>query len=50
LQPVWWADAMAAATDPTAIARLLAKHGLAPQPPPERRAPLPLGQLAFAFG
>jgi hypothetical protein len=39
-----------AATEQTAIARLLAKHGLAPQPPPEPRAHVPLGQLALPFG
>jgi hypothetical protein len=37
-------------TEQTAIARLLAKHGLAPQHPPEPRASVPLGQLAFSFG
>jgi hypothetical protein len=37
------------ATEPGAIARLLAKHGLAPQPPPATRALAPLAQLALAF-
>jgi hypothetical protein len=44
-----------ATTEQTAIARLLAKHGLAkhglaPQPPPEARPGVPLGQLALPFG
>jgi hypothetical protein len=39
-----------AATEQTAIARLLAKQGLAPQPPPDPRARVPLGQLGFSFG
>jgi hypothetical protein len=38
-----WAEA---ATTPGAIARLLAKHGLAPQPPPPH-SPVPPGQLAL---
>jgi hypothetical protein len=38
-----------AATERIAIARLLAKHGLAPQPPPEPRARALLGQLALPF-
>jgi hypothetical protein len=41
--PMRWLEA---ATQQTAIA----KHGLAPQPPPEPRASVPLGQLAFSFG
>jgi Putative transposase len=43
--PMRW---MEAATTPGAIARLLAKHGLAPQPPPTRAA-VPTGQLALPF-
>jgi len=39
-----------ATTEQTAIARLLAKHGLAPQPPPQPPARVPLGQLALPFG
>jgi hypothetical protein len=39
-----------ATTEQDAIARLLAKHGLAPQPPAEPRARVPLGQLALTFG
>jgi len=35
-----------AATKPDAIARLLAKHGLGPRPPPK---PPPKGQLRLAF-
>jgi hypothetical protein len=45
--PMRWLEA---ATEQTAIARLLAKHGLAPQPPPEPRKRAPLGQLALPFG
>lgn len=30
---------------PTAIARVLAKHNVAPQPPPRRRPSVPSGQL-----
>jgi hypothetical protein len=41
--PMRWLEA---ATTPDAIARLLAKHGLRPRPPPKR--PL-LGQLRLAF-
>ena len=37
------------ATERGAIARLLAKHGLAPQPPPAPRALAPLGQFALPF-
>jgi hypothetical protein len=37
------------ATERDAIARLLAKHGLAPQPPPATRALAPLGQLVLPF-
>ncbi len=37
------------ATQRDAIARLLAKHGLAPQPPPATRALAPLGQLVLPF-
>src|SRR5262249_37748235 len=44
--PMRWLEA---ATTPGAIARLLAKHGLAPQPPPARSA-VPPGQLALSFG
>jgi hypothetical protein len=36
-----------AATTPEAIAKLLAKHGLGPRPPPPRAAPT--GQLRLAF-
>jgi hypothetical protein len=39
-----------ATTEPTAIARLLAKHGLGPQPPPEPPAHVPLGQLELTLG
>jgi hypothetical protein len=39
-----------AATRHSDITRLLAKHGLAPQPPPEPPRHLPLGQLALPFG
>ena len=39
-----------AATRQTDIARLLAKHGLAPQPPQDGPARGPLGQLALPFG
>jgi hypothetical protein len=42
--PMRWIEA---ATVPDAIARLLAKHGLGPRPPPARSAPL--GQLRLAF-
>jgi hypothetical protein len=45
--PMRWIEA---ATTQGDITRLLAKHGLAPQPPPEPRAPLLLGQLALPFG
>jgi hypothetical protein len=38
-----------AATRQSDITRLLAKHGLAPQPPPSR-SQAPLGQLALPFG
>ncbi|MBL9024228.1 MAG: hypothetical protein JNL21_18690 [Myxococcales bacterium] len=38
---------LAAATTPEAIAKLLAKHGLGPRPPPPRAAPT--GQLRLAF-
>jgi hypothetical protein len=39
-----------AATTAEAIARLLAKHGLAPRPPPSSRTPPSSnGQLSFAF-
>ena len=41
--PMRWLEA---ATTPDAIARLLAKHGLGPRPPPKRP---PLGQLWLAF-
>jgi hypothetical protein len=37
------------ATRPDAVARLLAKHGLGPRPPPAPLAQSPPGQLAFAF-
>jgi hypothetical protein len=36
------------ATSPEAVARLMAKHGLGPRPPPPARQ-VPPGQLAFAF-
>ena len=42
--PMRWIEA---ATAPDAIARLLAKHGLGPRPPPTRSAPH--GQLRLAF-
>ena len=42
--PMRWLEA---ATAPDAIARLLAKHGLGPRPPPER--PAPHGQLRLVF-
>lgn len=45
--PMRWIEA---ATTQGDIARLLAKHGLAPQPPPDRRARVVFGQLAFSFG
>jgi len=38
-----------AATEQAAVARLLAKHGLAPQPPPAPHRSVPLGQLALPF-
>ncbi len=41
--PMRWLEA---ATTPDAIARLLARHGLGPRPPPKRP---PLGQLWLAF-
>jgi Putative transposase/Transposase zinc-binding domain len=45
--PMRWVEV---ATSAEAIARLLAKHGLAPRPPPpSRSAPLAPGQLDFAF-
>jgi hypothetical protein len=44
--PMRWVEA---ATEPTAIARLLAKHGVAPQPSPERRPSVPWGQLPLPF-
>ena len=36
--------------DPASTASLLAKHGLAPQPPPERPSPIALSQLPLPFG
>jgi hypothetical protein len=45
--PMRWVEA---ATEPTATARLLAKHGLAPRPPPEPPPPMALGQLPLPFG
>jgi hypothetical protein len=42
--PTRWLEA---ATTPAAIARLLAKHGLGPRPPPRRSAPR--GQLRLAL-
>jgi hypothetical protein len=39
-----------AATKQADITRLLAKHGLAPQPPPEPRPPVPFGQIALPLG
>jgi hypothetical protein len=44
--PMRW---LQAATRQSDITRLLAKHGLAPQPPPSR-SQAPLCQLALAFG
>jgi putative transposase len=44
--PMRWVEA---ATTPKSAARLLAKLGLAPQPPPAP-SPAPLGQLALPFG
>jgi hypothetical protein len=38
------------ATEPGAIARLLGKHGLAPEGDAERRARVPSGQLPLPFG
>jgi hypothetical protein len=43
--PMRWVEA---ATEPAAITRLLAKHGLGPQPPPTRPLPTP-GQLPLPF-
>lgn len=45
--PMRWLEAATRRAD---ITRLLAKHGLAPQPPPAPRAPAPPGQLALPFG
>jgi hypothetical protein len=45
--PMRWVEA---ATQQPAIARLLAKHGLAPHPPPEPRAWAASGQLPLPFG
>jgi hypothetical protein len=45
--PMRW---LKAATEEDAISRLLAKHGLAPRPPPQPRPPVPLGQLALPLG
>jgi len=42
--PMSWLEA---ATAPDAIAKLLAKHGLGPRPPPRDQAPH--GQLRLAF-
>jgi hypothetical protein len=42
--PMRWLEA---ATKPDAIAKLMAKHGLGPRPPPQDRAPP--GQLRLAF-
>jgi len=44
--PMRWVEA---ATQQADIARLLAKHGLAPRPPPGPRSSVPLGQLALPF-
>jgi len=44
--PMRWLEA---ATEQDAVARLLAKHGLAPRPPPAPHRPVPLGQLALPF-
>jgi hypothetical protein len=44
--PMRWLEA---AIDKEAVARLLAKHGLGPQPPPHARPTL-LGQLELTFG
>jgi hypothetical protein len=43
--PMKWLEV---ATEPDAIARALADHGLAPRPPPKAK-PSPFGQLAFGF-
>jgi hypothetical protein len=45
--PMRWLEATTRRAD---ITRLLAKHGLAPQPPPAPRLPAPLGQLVLPFG
>ncbi len=44
--PMRWVEA---ATAPNDVARLLAKHGLAPRPPPAKTTPT-IGQLALPFG
>ena len=44
--PMRWVEAAASRKS---AARLLAKLGLAPQPPPEH-APTPFGQLGLSFG
>ena len=47
--PMRWVEA---ATTPDAITRLMASHGLAPEPPPRppRGAAAPVGQLRLPFG
>jgi hypothetical protein len=45
--PMRWLEA---ATEENAISRLLAKHGLAPRPPPQPPARVPLGQLVLPLG
>jgi len=45
--PMRWLEA---ATKKDAVARLLAKHGLAPRPPPEPHRFAPFGQLELPFG
>ena len=45
--PMRWVEA---ATDESAIARLLAKHGLAPEPHRQTTTLVPFGQLPLPFG
>jgi hypothetical protein len=44
--PMRWLEA---ATRHADITRLLAKHGLGPQPPPKPPVPVPFGQLLLPF-